>query len=426
MRTYILLVGIAAFASFGLVEKCFAQAEAVEKEKQAEETIVGLWHADSVALISTSGARKKLPTSEQNPFNIKISDKNIVMRVGEQQFADMTYSLDASQTPAAIDMKFQDQEMLGIYELKGNELKICLNDSKKQRPKTFGKEDSDMDLVLRRFTNLPLMKINADGSNVIKFTSLDEYSFGTSDWTSDGKKISVDTWHSFVGKDWQQSHVYVMNADGSSPKDLGDGTLPSWSPDGKQIAFSRYNPRGIWTMNADGSDKTMIDPNGWSADWSPKKNELAYSISGNICVMDLKTKDRRYLLEKAYRSIYWGLVWSPDAQWICYYGTLPDGSNEVAIVNSQSQSKGFKVLLPNEAIKGVKAFQTCFSWSPDGKQIALSMTMEGDKKKQIYILDVEGNKQPRRLADQNPNTKNYTPAWSPDGKEILYGREKGE
>ena len=96
----------------------------------------------------------------------------------------------------------------------------------------------------------------------------------------------------------------------------------------------------------------------------------------------------------------------------------------MAIVNTQGQAKGFKVLLPDKAIPGMKSFETCFTWSPDNKRIALSMTMEGDTNRQIYILDIDGKTPPQRLAEQNPNKKSYTPAWSPDGKTIIFGIQK--
>jgi hypothetical protein len=46
-----------------------------------------------------------------------------------------------------------------------------------------------------------------------------------------------------------------MNPDGSGSTTLATGCCPVRSPDGKKIA---YVAGGIWTMDADGSNKTQI------------------------------------------------------------------------------------------------------------------------------------------------------------------------
>ena len=59
------------------------------------------------------------------------------------------------------------------------------------------------------------------------------------------------------------SHLLTCQADGQGLKDLGTGAMPSWSPDGKRITFSCYDPRGVWTMNADGTSRELLDAEGW-------------------------------------------------------------------------------------------------------------------------------------------------------------------
>jgi uncharacterized protein (TIGR03067 family) len=65
-----------------------------------------------------------------------------------------TITLDPSQKPAAIDlMDERGKEMnFGIYELKGDTLKICLAQPKAARPKEFGstKESMTMYFELKR------------------------------------------------------------------------------------------------------------------------------------------------------------------------------------------------------------------------------------------------------------------------------------
>lgn len=322
MRHVSHLARLSAAGLLVLVGVSLGRSQSGTDEKQA---VVGAWRAESIGLVGENGEKTTLPNeTNKGPFCFSISEETITAWEGNQKFAEIPYVSDPKQTPAIIDVKYKDQDMSGIYELNGESLKISLNYADKGRPQDFSGINSDMDLVLKRFQGRPLMLVNIDGSNLHPLGSLPAYGFGTSDWSPDGKKIAVDTWNMLIGDDWPQSHVYVLNADGSSPTDLGDGTLPSWLPDGKRITYSRRNPSGrIWIMNADGSDKQMIDENGWSSDWSPKKDkdEIAFTSGNNICVLDLKTKQRRMILKKEYNGIYWGIVWSPDGQWICFIRT---------------------------------------------------------------------------------------------------------
>ena len=163
--------------------------------------------------------KRTLPINEQQPFNVVISDKILTMRVGDQKFAEMPYVLDAKQTPCTIDVKFQDQEMDGICELKGDNLKISLNNAKKERPKLFGAAGNNMDFLLHRFKGEPLMMINADGTGLRTLLAMPEYtSCGSPEWSHDGGKITFDTWCSVYGEDYTKSHVFVVNSDGTSPK----------------------------------------------------------------------------------------------------------------------------------------------------------------------------------------------------------------
>ena len=49
-----------------------------------------------------------------------------------------------------------------------------------------------------------------------------------------------------------------MNADGSGKLRLGDGANPSWSSDGKQILYERFDIDRLSVMNADGSGRRVV------------------------------------------------------------------------------------------------------------------------------------------------------------------------
>lgn len=105
--------------------------------------------------------------------------------------------------------------------------------------------------------------MNADGSNVKQLTGKknEEAAEYSAHFSPDGKKIVYGS--SYQG----DSDLYVMNADGSQPvnltKDIKEAvSSPLWSEDGKKLVFTKNSPEGsessLLTMDADGTDKATI------------------------------------------------------------------------------------------------------------------------------------------------------------------------
>ena len=224
------------------------------------------------------------------------------------------------------------------------------------------------------------------------------------------------------GRRGQRRHILLVDAAGGTPKDLGPGAMPSWSPDGKRFTCCQYGEQyGVWIMNVDGTGHRQLDGNGgWGSKWSNRHDEIAYvtydSGTANLCIYDVATEKRRTLLDKTYRQIWWGLSWSPDDQWICYKAAgLPDGRMEVAAVSVAGEKKGFKVLLPNPAGVGV---DSTMSWGGPRSQILLSMKAKADLCWRLYLLDFAGGGPPRLFPGIPAEWSVGNAAWSADGKKV--------
>jgi len=388
----------------------------------AEATIIGVWTAKSVSITSADGKQKTLH-SEERPFNLTVTDKQLTMRVGDKVLGDMAYALDAKPDPWTIDLKSPAGVMLGICRQKGEDLDISLNDETKGRPTDFDKKNG-MVMTLKRFHVRSLFTINADGSDLRRVLTLPDYTnVGSPDWSHDGGRIAFDAWRSLYGEGFGQVQILMVNADGTGFKHLGEGAMPSWSPDDKQLTFcSNQTVGGVWIMDADGSNRRCIAPDGWGSQWSPTRNEIAFSERAggtNLVIFDVATSKRRALLNKAYQQIYWGISWSPDGKWISFKGVLPDGKEELAAVSTEGEEKGFKVILP-DAMPDVAGYNNTNAWGGDGNQILVSLAKKDMKQERLYLFDFTGTQPPRLFPGYPEDWGGVDMAWSTDYKKVTF------
>ena len=229
--------------------------------------------------------------------------------------------------------------------------------------------------------------------------------------------------------------IYVMDADGSNPQNLTnnphDDVSPSWSPDGKQIAFmSRrdghvidgFSTYEIYAMDADGSNPQNLTNNPHddvSPSWSPDGKQIVFSSrrDGNyeIYVMDADGGNPQNLTNNPLNDRE--PSWSPDGERIVF-SSRRDGNfeNEQAVtyeIYVMDADGGNQQRLTENRKNDLEP-----SWSPDGKRIAFSSDRKGDFENfEIYVMDTDGGN-PQRLTENRVHDKE--PSWSPDGERIAF------
>ncbi len=105
----------------------------------------------------------------------------------------------------------------------------------------------------------------------------------------DSKWIGVDGWKQ--GQRLTDAHILLIEIETGVVLDLGLGAMPTWSAEGKLIAFSRYRrsdgtPHGVFVGSVDQQRERLIDADGWAITWSPDGQNLVYVKGRNLLVYD--------------------------------------------------------------------------------------------------------------------------------------------
>ena len=173
-----------------------------------------------------------------------------------------------------------------------------------------------------------LYLMDADGSNVRRIfaKSRDRRS---AIWAPDGKQIAYTRWEQGI------NYIYIAPIDGKKEERIIIGSLPSWSPDGTEIAFiegAPRDPKRISILNVQTRKSKFFFPlkaPDWvrHVAWSPRGDKFAFSWNMNPGNIDAETiyivnRDgtgvRRVLAEGGG---YAGEPsWSPDGDTLLYGG----------------------------------------------------------------------------------------------------------
>lgn len=191
-----------------------------------------------------------------------------------------------------------------------------------------------------------------------------------------------------------QGALVVQNIDGTGAHVIaasgpaGDNGSPSWSPDGKQIAFLKGDR--LWVTAPDGSDQHALAVSlavNTHIAWSPDGRKLAVG-TGNpsrIAVVDLATLAYAYISQTGAQADH--PAFSPDGSQIVY-GLA--GANALFVINADGTGSAQQITtcIHPDCIRDYEP-----TWSPDGAFIAFvrfAPSTQTTGAQQVYVVPATG------------------------------------
>ena len=240
---------------------------------------------------------------------------------------------------------------------------------------------------------------NPDGSHKRRLTTVKSGAVSfNSDWSPDGRSLAFDITRPDLDSG-EKTHVYVVPADGGDPTRLtrGEGFhgTPGWSPSGASLAieadWGKRSLNGIWIIPAS-------DP-------------------GGVTVADARR----------VTDVPKGVEFDGEPQF------TPDGT---AIVFTRfksfrrSRSAIFRVNADGSGLERLTNYRLNASdpdVSPDGQWITFDSgdTGQPGTKGDIHVMPIDGGRKrtltnSARLVEDGPFELAQNPAFSPNGRRILY------
>ncbi|MEV5970641.1 hypothetical protein [Streptomyces sp. NPDC051921] len=216
--------------------------------------------------------------------------------------------------------------------------------------------------------------------------------------------------------------LYAISPTGGAPVKLThtptvSDVMPSWSPDGKRVAFLRYGDGGaidgIWTMKSTGGDLKPVPGTEGASDpaWSPDGKRIAYSkpvgTQRELYVVDLDGTPSTRLTHTAADEFH--PTWSPGGGYLAY--NRADASGNSRLMRIRLSTLAQTPITPAGS----------HDWTPDwsrGNRIAFSR-VDATGFAHLYVVRPDGSGG-HRITSARANDKN--PSWSPDGRRLVFTR----
>ncbi|MBN1983030.1 MAG: PD40 domain-containing protein [Chitinivibrionales bacterium] len=196
--------------------------------------------------------------------------------------------------------------------------------------------------------------------------------------------------------------LWIMNADGTDPKQLTKGDnvdwFPRFSPDGSTIIFTRskggwvtendaeYNDKwDLWTIGVDGSNEKKVVDNACWGNWSPDGKSIVFARRTQAFIRDIASGAETNVLDGDVSMKKGTIVQQPQLS--------PDGKYLAATLRGSSRETGIWNIATKTWVKTGLGCQV--NWTPAGTEVYyVNQTGNGGtaQPSEILILKVADGK----------------------------------
>ena len=198
-------------------------------------------------------------------------------------------------------------------------------------------------------------------------------------WSPDGSQIAFNP--AKIGSDVLYG-VFVINADGTGERFIGDGLNPQWSPDGTKFLFHEQDdvtadPWSIYVADVASGEVTEL-ATGFSETWLPDGRVAFHQmVEGVEGAPPGSLTDVLYVTalegEPQMAGIETELFWSPDGAWLL---EVRDGVVSLGTPNAPGS---------RELIEGFAPV-----WSPDGTRFVVGYDFDENASPLIAVMNTDG------------------------------------
>ena len=273
----------------------------------------------------------------------------------------------------------------------------------------------------KRDGNAEIYTMNTDGGDQINLTQHPAADYHPA-WSPNGKQILFSSDRDGI------FDLYIMGADGTNVRKVFESNKyrwnPTWSPDGKRIAYAQGDPEKaieqfglrfvpypdltlcIATVNGESVEKLTA---GFDPSWSSDGKQLAFLVGGlkhtPLGVFDLRKRSKKTLLLKE-------MPWVLDPDWSLQDDQIAFTKPHDAGFDGQgflTYRKGTIYTVNSDGtglhqVTEEKNNSTDPTWSPHGDELIYKIRMGSS---QLFKSDLNGHN-PTQLTDEGSN---FSPDW---------------